>query len=127
MDCAPIPERAADVLVPRTLLESLVADAPVQVALRPGTGHRLDADWWEAGIDALGIAHCDFGLDAALIGLVGRVRAALRDGLLDTADPGDARLVLRLHLASLDGTLGKLLERSAVYEGREEAAAEARG
>ncbi len=87
------------------------------VAVTPGTGLNLASDWWDARIDELGISHCDYGIDAAVSGLAMKLSNALDDEVFDDCEPRHAALVLKLHLARLDGTLWRLLQESVVFAG----------
>lgn len=106
-----------DVPLPREFLDRLVSGVSVRVAVDLSAGDNEPLDWCTSRIDELDLACTDDGVDAALIGLVGRIRFALDHGLLEDCAEEHAPLVLRLHLASLDGTLGDLLARSAVLTG----------
>ena len=95
-------------------LSRLVADVEVQVDAYPSSGSSPFRHYYVVVLEELGLAHCDLGLDAALIGLTEEVGEKVRAVL---ADPSDERrrvlpLLLRLHLADLDGSLGRLLEHS---------------
>jgi hypothetical protein len=97
----------------REVVERLAASANPVVGLTPGSGLSLIDDWWTASLPALGIEHTDYGSDAALIGLVSKVRAEVKERLADPAPDEDLTLLLRLWLASEDGRLGTLLNQSA--------------
>ena len=105
------------VTVPQSVLRSVAASAPVSVSVTPGTGLNLNSDWWDARIDELGISHCDYGIDAAVSGLAVKLSNALDDEAFEDCEPQHAALVLKLHLARLDGTLSQLLQNSAVFAG----------
>lgn len=104
-------------------LSRLVAHVEVTVEAHPRSGTSQCHDTWLLIVDPLRIHHADLGLDAAFIGLAGRVRervcALLREG-------GEERtrllpLLIRLDLADRDGSLAKLLERwTLVVDGRPE-------
>ena len=101
----------------RGTIDRILARTAVQTALTPGTGLNIASDWWDARIDELGISHCDYGIDAAVSGLAMKVSNALDDEAFDDCEPQHAALVLKLHLASLDGTLWRLLQDSTVFAG----------
>ena len=103
--------------VPVQVLEGIVAGIEPKVLVTPGTGLNLNSDWWDARIDELGIAHCDYGIDAAVEGLAMKLSNALDDEVFDDCEPQHAALVLKLHLARLDGTLARLLQGSTVFAG----------
>jgi hypothetical protein len=104
-------------MVPDRILRRVADGVSLSVALTPGTGLNLSSDWWDAQIDELGISHCDYGLDAALSGLAMKLSNALDDEAFDDCEPQHAALVLKLHLARLDGTLWRLLQESTVFAG----------
>ena len=101
----------------RDTIDRILERTAVQTALTPGTGMNLNSDWWDARIDELGISHCDYGIDAAVSGLAMKLSNALDDEAFDDCEPQHAALVLKLHLARLDGTLSQLLQDSAVFAG----------
>ena len=98
----------------RDVVERLAASANPVVGLTPGSGLSLMNDWWTASLPALGIEHTDSGTDAALMGLAHQVRAEINERLADPAPDEDLALLLRLWMASEDGQLGTLLNRSAL-------------
>ena len=98
----------------RDVVERLAATANPVVGLTPGSGLSLMNDWWTASLPALGIEHTDYGTDAALMGLTHQVRAEINDRLADPAPDEDLALLLQLWIASEDGRLGSLLNRSAL-------------
>ena len=104
----------------RGTIDRILARTAVQTALTPGTGLNIASDWWDARIDELGIAHCDYGIDSAVSGLALKLSNALDDEALDDCEPQHAALVLKLHLARLDGTLWRLLQDSTVFAGDED-------
>ena len=104
----------------RDTIERILERTAVQTALTPGTGLNLNSDWWDARIDELGIAHCDYGIDSAVSGLALKLSNALDDEAFDDCEPQHAALVLKLHLARLDGTLWRLLQDSTVFAGDED-------
>lgn len=101
----------------RDTIDRILARTAIQTALTPGTGLNLNSDWWDARIDELDISHCDYGIDAAVSGLAMKLSNALDDEAFDDCEPQHAALVLKLHLARLDGTLARLLQESAVFAG----------
>ena len=101
----------------RDTIERILARTAVQTVLAPGTGLNLNSDWWDARIDELGISHCDYGIEAAVSGLAMKISNALDDEAFDDCEPQHAALVLKLHLARLDGTLRRLLQDSMVFAG----------
>ena len=108
------------VTVPQSVLRSVAASAPVSVSVTPGTGLNIASDWWDARIDDLDISHCDYGIDAAVSGLALKLGNALDDEAFDDCEPQHAALVLKLHIARLDGTLWRLLQDSTVFAGDED-------
>jgi hypothetical protein len=103
------------------VLEKLLrlADAPVVVALREGSGRSVDDDWWSASIDDLGLVSTEFGALAALTGLTTRIAGSIDTMLDDALKTGDRKIpiLLRLWLASQTGGLGDLVVDSAGYLG----------
>ena len=97
----------------RDVVKRLAATANPVVGLTPGSGLSLIDDWWTASLPALGIENTDYGTDAALMGLVSKVRAEVNERLADPAPDEDLALLLRLWLASEDGNLGTLLDQSS--------------
>jgi len=97
----------------RDVMERLAETANPVVGLEPGSGLSLNDDWWTASLPALDIEHTDYGTDAALIGLMSKVRAEVKERLADPAPDENLALLLRLWLANEDGELGTLLNESA--------------
>ena len=96
----------------RDVVERLAATVNPVVGLTPGSGLSLMNDWWTASLPALGIEHTDYGTDAALIGLMSKVRAEVKERLADPAPDENLALLLCLWLASDGGELGALLNQS---------------
>ena len=90
---------------------------PVGVHAEPGD----DVPWprCTARIDGLGLEHTDIGGDAAIVGLASKVEEALEDGSLNDCGPEQMLVVLCLHVANADRTLGRLLQRASMYYGQD--------
>lgn len=106
-----------DVPLPREFLDRLVGGVSVRVAVDAEAGDALPWPRMTTRIDELDLEHSDIGIDAALVGLAGKVEAALDDGLLNDCGQEQMLLVLRLHLASSDRALGRLLQRASMLTG----------
>jgi hypothetical protein len=61
----------------RDVVERLAVTANPVVGLTPGSGLSLINDWWTASLPALDLENTDYGTDAALMGLVSKVRAEI--------------------------------------------------
>lgn len=97
-------------------LSRLVTDAKVTVEAHPKSDASPCHDTWLLIVEPLQVHHADFGLDAAFIGLAGRVRKRVR-ALLEEESEERTRLLpllVRLRLADRDGSLATMLERSAL-------------
>ena len=112
-----VSEKEATTTVSRALLRRVAASVGLSVVVTPGTGLNLNSDWWDARIDELDISHCDYGIDSAVSGLALKLSNALDDEAFDDCEPQHAALVLKFHLARLDGTLRRLLQDSTVFAG----------
>lgn len=97
-------------------LARLVAPARARVEVHPPPADNPVHDRWILMFEDLSIMHSDLGLDAALIGFTYRVRERVHELLRGTSDERDRLLPLlvKLHLADRDGSLGAMLQRSTI-------------
>ena len=103
----------AELAEPQELVDRLLDHVSVDVIIRPGSGMSIADDWWEARVDALGVAVAGMGVNAALDELATTVCAETRrradEGMLETQMP----LLIRLAVAELRDQLRDLLDANA--------------
>ncbi len=95
-------------------LACLAGHAEVRVDAYPGSGTSPFDHYYVVVLEDLRLEHRDLGLDAAIIGLAEHVARRVRALLQERSHERERLLPLlaRLHLADLDGSLGRLLVRS---------------
>lgn len=107
------PEAAEQPLLDEDLAR-LAGHAEVRVDAYPWSGTSPFDHHYVVVLEDLRLGHCDLGLDAAIVGLAEQVAKRVRAVLQERSDDRERLLPLlaRLHLADLDGSLGRLLVRS---------------